>query len=540
MKRLPQAFLPMVLGLSLLVPLLRGAEIHEAAKSGDLARVQALIDQVPGLAYVTDETGRTPLHWACRGVHIDVVKYLIGRGADVNVRDNAGITPLHSVASRGHVEAVRILIEKRARLEAVTSGGATPLHLAAANGHMEIAALLAEKGAPLHVRDDKDDTPLHSAASANHWEIVELLVARIPSGSPKPSNLADYDGNTLLHLACRSNRLDIVRRLVAAGTDLSLRNTVGKTAFSVADQGGFKDIAAFLAQHGADQSPARFPKLSGPYLGQSSPGMIPRLFAKGIVSCRQGMYGTIVFSPALDEAFWKPEDKNMFSTKIVNGDWSVPRAFPNPEDDAVNVPFYSFDGRRLYFMRGKLGTSGFLEKESIWYIERTGPEWSAPKPFDPIINSQSMHWQFSMDRAGNVYTSADNIFCARFENGKYLAPERLPPPINENHTEKDQYRSGEFDPFISPRGDYLIFTKLKEGFGLFVSFRKKDGAWTEPRNLSEKLQTEGSDSAAKVSPDGKYLFFQSVRKGSGASRGLFWVDARVIDSLRSKDQEPAP
>jgi hypothetical protein len=40
---------------------------------------------------------------------------------------------------------------------------------------------------------------------------------------------------------------------------------------------------------------------------------------------------------------------------------------------------------------------------------------------------------------------------------------------------------------------------------------------------------------AMVSPDGKYLFFQSARRGSGASRGLYWVDARIIDSLRLKD-----
>ncbi|MBN1939216.1 MAG: hypothetical protein JW843_06500 [Candidatus Aminicenantes bacterium] len=37
---------------------------------------------------------------------------------------------------------------------------------------------------------------------------------------------------------------------------------------------------------------------------------------------------------------------------------------------------------------------------------------------------------------------------------------------------------------------------------------------------------------AVVTPDGRYLFFQSGRRGSGASRGLFWVDARVIEETR--------
>jgi ankyrin repeat protein len=535
MKRLPRPLLLMVLGFCVLVPFLPGDEIHEAAKSGDLAKIKALIEKTPGLIGAKDETGRTPLHWACRGVHIDAVKYLIERGADVNARDNNGIAPLHSVASKGHLEAARILIDKGANLEHAMSNGETPLHLAAANGRKEVAALLAEKGAPLGPRDDKEDTPLHAAAWADQWDIVELLAGRIPAARAAVLNLTDFDGNTILHLACRSGRADIVRRLVTRGAELSLRNAAGQTGYNLADQGGFKDITALLAQKGADQKPTRFPRLSGPYLGQSPPGMTPQLFAKGIVSTRQGMYGTIVFSPGLDEAFWKPEGNNMLSMKITDGAWSAPRAFPDPGNDPVNVPFFSFDGRRLYFMRGKRSPSGIVEKETIWYIEKDGPDWSEPRPFDAMANSESMHWQFSIDRVGNVYTSTDNIFCARFEKGKYLAPERLPAPINEIHTEQDKYRAGEFGPFISPDGDYLIFTKLQAGFGLFISFRKKDGGWTEPWNLSEKLQTEGNDSMAMVSPDGKYLFFQSARRGSGASRGLYWVDARIIDSLRLKD-----
>ena len=37
---------------------------------------------------------------------------------------------------------------------------------------------------------------------------------------------------------------------------------------------------------------------------------------------------------------------------------------------------------------------------------------------------------------------------------------------------------------------------------------------------------------AVVTPDGKYLFFQSGRAGSGASRGLYWVDAGIIEEMR--------
>ena len=67
---------------------------------------------------------------------------------------------------------------------------------------------------------------------------------------------------------------------------------------------------------------------------------------------------------------------------------------------------------------------------------------------------------------------------------------------------------------------------------MWVTFSQPDGSWGEPKNLSERLGGSGNDSAAQVTPDGKYLFFQSVRPGSAASRSFYWVDARIIESLR--------
>ncbi len=45
-----------------------------------------------------DEDGLTPLHYAARYSHLQVVKLLVERGADVNARAEDGITPLHFAA----------------------------------------------------------------------------------------------------------------------------------------------------------------------------------------------------------------------------------------------------------------------------------------------------------------------------------------------------------------------------------------------------------------------------------------------------------
>ena len=443
--------------------------IHQAAQAGDAATVNALLEATPMLVNAKDQSGRTPLHWACRGVHLRVVQILVESGADVNAIDRSDVAPLHSVASRGDHVASALLLAKGARVDARTTSGATPLHLAAQNGHADVARVLIEHGGRLDLRDNTEDSPIHAAARADKWTVVDWLVSQMPAGGTSALNLPDFDGNTVLHLAARHGRADTVALLASKGADLNARNAMGQTAYNLAEQAGFAAVGALLAGKGADRGPGRFPQLSGPYLGQPPPGMTPQLFAEGIVSTRQGVYSTIVFSLEHGEAFWHPEGEGVLFMKIEGGRWSAPRRFPFTARPSINVPFLSPDSRRLYFMAGTRNASGVVDREEIWFVERISNGWSEPRPLDPIVNSVPMHWQFSMDRQGNVYLSAGGaiggIACARFENGRYQAPEKLPAPVNVPHTPEEKYRAGELGPFISPEGNYLIFTKFGSGTG---------------------------------------------------------------------------
>lgn len=42
-----------------------------------------------------DKDGRTPLHWACLGVHLEVVKFLVDKGSDVNAEDSNKVVSHH-------------------------------------------------------------------------------------------------------------------------------------------------------------------------------------------------------------------------------------------------------------------------------------------------------------------------------------------------------------------------------------------------------------------------------------------------------------
>ena len=92
---------------------------------------------------------RTPLHKAAyySGAP-EVMKSIIGRGADVNARDKGNWTALHLATRNGHLEAVNILLDAGAELTVQDSKhGWTPLHLAVITGQMEAAKLLVAAGA---------------------------------------------------------------------------------------------------------------------------------------------------------------------------------------------------------------------------------------------------------------------------------------------------------------------------------------------------------------------------------------------------------
>ena len=86
--------------------------------------------------------------------HLDVVRELLARGADVNARRNAGATALHHASWKGHAEVVRELLSRGAAVNARASNGRTPLINACDKGQLAAATLLLDAGADLALLDN--------------------------------------------------------------------------------------------------------------------------------------------------------------------------------------------------------------------------------------------------------------------------------------------------------------------------------------------------------------------------------------------------
>ncbi len=66
--------------------------------------------------------------------------------ADVNARDNFKWTPLHFAAHTGQLDIVRYLVENGAELDAQTANGGTPIMRAIESSREGVVLFMIEKG----------------------------------------------------------------------------------------------------------------------------------------------------------------------------------------------------------------------------------------------------------------------------------------------------------------------------------------------------------------------------------------------------------
>ncbi|KAL3927219.1 MAG: hypothetical protein SGPRY_002928 [Prymnesium sp.] len=180
-------------------------ELLYASAQGDvrMAKVRDLLESDDGEAVAatdSDYDGRTALHLASAGGHVNVIKLLVKHDANVNAQDRHGNTPLYDaytqkktaaaqllrtlngilfysktrmanelcgVGRDGDVEAVRCLLELGCDPNALNDDGRTCLHVAAAIGNLTVAGVLIENGASPNARDNAGFTPMFEAANSD-------------------------------------------------------------------------------------------------------------------------------------------------------------------------------------------------------------------------------------------------------------------------------------------------------------------------------------------------------------------------------------
>jgi hypothetical protein len=310
-------------------------------------------------------------------------------------------------------------------------------------------------------------------------------------------------------------------------------------------------------------SNGKFPEFTGDYLGQKLPGEVPELFAPGIIST--GLHTRdFAMTPDGDEIYFCANVGSfsysaIFVCRRLHGVWAEPEVTSFSGDPAVMdiEPAISPDGSRFYFMstRGDSTIGAEPGNQDIWVMDREGDAWSQPYNLGPPVNSELAEYFPSVTRDGSLYFTRElgdparsGIYRARYEDGKYLEPERLPDLVNAGRAR--------FNATVAADESFLIVPifGLEDSYGAtdyYVFFRDEDDQWTGPFHFDERVNSDNPlEYSAALSPDGRYLFFMSGRMldapkqldwrgmqrmhgepGNGLP-GIWWISASIIDELR--------
>jgi Ankyrin repeats (3 copies) len=190
--------------------------LYYASFCGFYDLVEHLIAKYP--KYINARGGLmvTPLAAALHRKHFQVAGLLHQRGADVDVRGLWENTPLIAASSDGRVDIniVRWLLDHGAEINSRQFQGGTALHLAARWGHLHALQALLEHGADINALNNDGEVPLHLASSDGHDDVLDLLQSLIAYGSDV--NAQNEEGSTPLHCPVYRRGKDDSRRYAPA------------------------------------------------------------------------------------------------------------------------------------------------------------------------------------------------------------------------------------------------------------------------------------------------------------------------------------
>lgn len=161
----------------------------EAVKKKEGDKVEQALSE-PGSTVVNARdvtSGETALHIVTGRRDLTWLRYLVGKGANVNIRDSRGVTPLQLAVSLGWNDGVRYLVENKARLDETNVAGETPLISAVHRKDLAMVRVLLGAGADADRADNSGRSARDYATLDGNSSIIGAIEARDKDAASAPA-----------------------------------------------------------------------------------------------------------------------------------------------------------------------------------------------------------------------------------------------------------------------------------------------------------------------------------------------------------------
>jgi hypothetical protein len=204
--------------------------------------------------------------------------------------------------------------------------------------------------------------------------------------------------------------------------------------------------------------------------------------------------------------------------------WSSPAPPPFAGDGQEADPWFTPDGRTLYFISSRSTDGRHHDDLDLWKVSRDAHgKWSEPHRMPEPLNSRAQEWfpriaadgwlWFGSGRAGGF--GKTDIWRARETSPGRWAVENAGPAIN---TAGDEYEAE-----MSRDGKWLL---INAADGFYES--RFDGkVWSPRTRASAEINVNGSEVGALVSPSGHSVLFARDTKAPDSGEIFLWSDGRA-------------
>lgn len=155
-------------------------ELLFSSRAGDLISVVLLIDQGINVNYSDPKTGDQALMMAAYSGNLQLVDFLLAKGADCTAKNNSGYVALSFAARNGHLAIGKKLLFAPLGIGTIntksTRSHETPLMQAVYGGHIDFIIMLLDRGADPSLTTTYGYSAIDLAKSRRRIDIVLLLL----------------------------------------------------------------------------------------------------------------------------------------------------------------------------------------------------------------------------------------------------------------------------------------------------------------------------------------------------------------------------